>query len=397
MKAIIRIVTLILLLPIAAHAGEAERRAFFEPENRALKFQSADAIFPARTVRAGRQVWKLGKSSKARAFDPRYEFGEAEYGIDDFNERTKSNALLILKDGEIVYERYLNGSKPSTRFVSFSTAKSFTSTMVGIALEQGRVGSVDDALTEYLPALSGSAYGGVTIRDALQMVSGVEWDELVYDFSDESKPLVQLWNASYVEHRYRFVEGANTLGRLHPPGQYFNYNTLETSLLGWVVENAARQRYARYFEEQFWQPAGMEFDAAWILDGTEDFGREMTGGGLLAALRDFGRFGLMMANGGRANGKQIVSPEWVKAATTPDRDAIRYGELYEGYPLGYGYQWWLFDNGRFEAQGIFGQLVYVAPEENVVIVKLSHWPDAWVEDMEYESYVFFQAVIEALR
>jgi CubicO group peptidase (beta-lactamase class C family) len=118
---------------------------------------------------------------------------------------------------------------------------------------------------------------------------------------------------------------------------------------------------------------------------------------LLAALRDFGRFGLMMANGGRANGKQIVPPEWVKAPTTPDRDAIRYGELYEGYPLGYGYQWWLFDNGRFEAQGIFGQLVYVAPEEKVVIVKLSHWPDAWVEDMEYESYAFFQAVIDALR
>jgi len=389
--------TLLLLVGMVALADETDRRAFFESDDRAQKFQSVETIFPVRKVRSGREVWKLPKSPKASGFAVRYEFADAEFGIDEFNERTKSNALLILKDGEIVYEKYLNGSRPSTRFMSFSTAKSFTSTMVGIALEQRRMGSVDEALVRYLPALIGSAYDGVTIRDALQMVSGVEWDQLVYDWADETKPLVFLWRRSLVEQRYRFVEGANSLRRAHSPGQQYNYNTMETSLLGWAVENAANQRYAAYFEEQLWQPAGMEFDAAWILDGPEDLGREMAGGGLLASLRDYGRFGQMMADGGRANGRQIVSADWVKSATTPDRDAIQYGKLYDGYPLGYGYQWWLVDNGRFEAVGVYGQFIFVAPEENVVIVKLSYWPEAWVDDMEYESYAFFDAVIDALR
>ena len=396
MKAICRTIAL-LLLPLAALAAEADRRAFFEPHDRAQKFQSAETIFPVRRVSASREVWELPKSSKATGFAPRYEFGGVEYGIDDFHARTKSNALLILKDGQIVYEKYLNGSSPETRFISFSMAKSFTSTLLGIAVEQGRIGSVDDSLTRYLPALTGSSYDGVTIRDALQMVSGVEWDELTYDWTDDSKPLVRMWNHAYVEQRYRFVEGANTLRRAHPPGQHYNYNTLETSLLGWAVENAATRRYAEYFEEQLWQPAGMEFDAAWILDGPENLGREMTGGGLLASLRDYGRFGQMMANAGRANGRQLVSADWVKSATSPDRDAIGYGKLYDGYPLGYGYQWWLFDNGRFEAQGVYGQLIYVVPAENVVVVKLSYWPEAWVDEMEYESYALFDAVIEALR
>jgi len=384
-------------IPLAAGADEAGRRAFFEPDNRAVKFQTAEQVFPVRRVSAGKDVWKLPKSSRADGFEVTYEFDGASHDIDEFNQRTRSNALLILKDGQVVYERYLNGSKPDTRFISFSMGKSFTSTMVGMALEQGLIGSVDDALTRYLPALTGSSYGGVTVKDALQMVSGVDWDEEAYDWNDLSKPLSRLWNESYVEQRYRFVAGANTLPRAYPPGQHYNYNTLETSLLGWIVENVAKERYARFFEHHLWHPAGMEFDAAWVLDGPQDIGREMTGGGLLATLRDFGRFGLLFANGGQANGKQLVTPEWIAAATTPDRPAIQYGRLYENYPLGYGYQWWLFDNGRFEAQGVYGQLIYVAPAEHVVIVKLSYWPDAWVDAMEEESYVFFQAVIDAFR
>ena len=389
--------TLMLLLPLATLADEADRREFFAPDGRVQKFQSVESIYPVRKVSAGRSVWKLPKSSKAGNFSPSYEFGETTYGIDEFNERTKSNALLVLKDGEIVYEKYLNGSKPATRFVSFSTGKSFTSTAVGIAIEEGLIQSVNDPLTRHLPSLTGSAYDGITFRDALQMVSGVEWDESAYDWTDESQPLVRLWNHSYVEQRYRFVEGANTLRRAHPPGQLYNYNTMETSLLGWALENAVNMRFSKYFEEKLWQPAGMEFDAAWVLDGPEEIGREMTGGGLLATLRDFGRFGQLMANDGHGNGRQIVSADWVRAATTPDRDAIQYGKLYDGYPLGYGYQWWLFDNGRFEAVGVYGQFVYVAPEENVVIVKLSYWPEAWVEEMEYETYAFFDAVVDALR
>ncbi|MFU8816342.1 MAG: serine hydrolase domain-containing protein [Pseudomonadales bacterium] len=381
----------------AAAEGEAIRRAFFEPEGRAQKYQSADQIFPTRTVHAGERVMELPRLSLPEGFDIRYRFEGAEYGIGDFNRRTQGNALLILKGGRIVHESYHNAAGPATRFMSFSTGKSFTSTLVGIALEQGLIGSLDDALTQYLPALEGSAYEGVSIRDALQMVSGVAWDEEAYDWSDVSKPLVRHWLGAYVEQRYRLVEGANGLPRARAPGEKFNYSTMETSILGWLVEAVSRQRLARFMEEHLWRPLGMEFDAAWILDGPEGIGREMAGGGLLATLRDFGRFGLMMANDGHANGTRIVSADWVRAATRPDRPAIEYGNLYPDYPLGYGYQWWLFDDGRYEAQGVYGQLIYVAPEEDVVIVKLSYWPEAWVDAHELESYAFFQAAIEALR
>ena len=141
----------------------------------------------------------------------------------------------------------------------------------------------------------------------------------------------------------------------------------------------------------------MEFDAVWLLDGPSDIGREMAGGMLAASLRDFGRYGLLMLNKGKSGNRQVISENWVRDATRPDSDAVDYGALYDGYPLGYGYQWWLFPDGRFEAQGLFGQLIYIAPDQNVVIVKLSAWPEGVVDEMEFESYAFFEAAISALE
>ena len=382
----------------AADSDEvALRRDFIMPENRATKFRQPDSYFPHRVAMPGNNVLHLSDSAEKGSFDVSYEWEGEYYSIEEFNERTRTNALLILKHGQIVSEIYRNGSTPESRFISWSTGKSFVSTLVGMAIEDGYIGDVHDQLTQYLPALTGSAYDGVSIRDALQMSSGVEWDEATYSFTDLSKPLNRGWEYSILQHQYRFVEGANELPRAHTPGEKYNYNTLETCILGWLVETATKQRMTRYFEQRLWQPAGMEFAASWVIDGPEEIGREMAGGMLGASLRDYGRYGLMMANGGKSNGRQVVSEEWVVAATTADREAVEYGNLYAGYPFGYGYQWWLFPNGHFEAQGIYGQFVYVAPEDKVVVVKLSYWPEPWVEEMEFESYAFFNAVIAALN
>jgi hypothetical protein len=376
---------------------EAVRRAFLAPENRATKFSQPDAYFPHRVALPGTNVLQLPAADNRDSFDVRYEWQGKTFSIDEFNERTQTNALLILKDGKVVLETYRNGTTPESRFISWSTGKSFVSTLVGMAIEDGYIDDVNDPLTKYLPALVGSAYEGVSIRDALQMASGVEWNEESYSFSDLSIPLNRGWEYSIVQHRHRFVEGANELPRAFPPGEKFNYNTLETCILGWLIENATQRRMTEYFQDRLWQPAGMEFKASWMLDGPETIGREMAGGMLAASLRDYGRFGLLMSNGGRSNGKQIVAADWVAAATTAAGDAVAYANLYEGYASGYGYQWWLFPNGHFEAQGIYGQLVYVAPEEGVVIVKLSYWPEPWIVEMELESYAFFNAVIDALE
>ena len=396
-KAVVIIVAGCLSSQVAAQSTEDKRRSFVEPENRASKFQHPADLFPSRTAQPSDNPLPLPDAVLPDGFEIRYEFDGKEYGVDEFNERTKSNALLVLKDGKIVHEIYRNGSGPETRFISFSTGKSFTSTLVGLAVEAGYIESVDEPLTNYLPALIGSAYDGVSIKDALQMASGVEWDESGYDFGNLSNPFAKNYEYSLIQQRYRFVEGANELPRVHEPGSHFNYNTLETCLLGWLVETATARRMTAWMEERLWQPAGMEFSAHWLLDGPEDIGRELAGGLLAAALRDYGRYGLLMSNMGKVRGEQLISSEWVKAATTADRAAVQHGSLYEGYPLGYGYQWWLFPNGRYEGQGVYGQFVFVAPEEDVVIIKLSHWPDAWVDEMEMETYTFFEATIEALR
>ena len=175
---------------------QEDRLTYFEPENRATKFQTTDQIFPSRIVRAGTDVWKLESASLPNDVQFSYEWDGEVYDVDEFNDRTNTSALLILKNGKIVTEIYRNGSTPETRFISFSTAKSVTSTLVGMALEDGYIDDVGDLLTRYLPSLVGSAYEGVTIKDALQMVSGVEWDESTYEWSDLTKPLNEHWRAS---------------------------------------------------------------------------------------------------------------------------------------------------------------------------------------------------------
>ena len=386
-----------LSVPIALAQDENMRRSYIELADRAYKMQQATQTFPGRRMTASDNPLPLPSAGLPSDFDVRYEWEGELYGIDEFNERTHSNALLILKNGKVVTEIYRNGSEPETQFISWSTAKSFTSTMVGLAIEDGYIESVEDDLTDYLPSLIGSAYEGVSIKHALQMASGVGWDESSYDFDDLSKPLAYQWENSIIRQRYRFIEGANRLIKETKPGLQFNYSTMESSILGWLVENASAQRLANYMEERLWHQAGMEFDAVWLLDGPGEIGREMAGGMLAASLRDFGRYGLLMLNKGKAGARQVISENWIEEATTPDSAAIDYGALYDGYPLGYGYQWWLFPDGRFEAQGLFGQLIYIAPDENVVIVKLSAWPEGVVEEMEFESYVFFEAVISALQ
>jgi len=372
------------------------RKTFLDPADRANKFQNADKCHPTRTVCASKNICKLDSYPLEHPFVPTYSFNDVTYDLDDFLKRNYTSAFLVLKNSKIVYEKYLQDSNEKTRFFSFSAGKSITSTLVGMAIDDGYISSVDDPLIRYLPALIGSAYETVTIKDALQMLSGISWGE-TYDWNDESIAFVKLRRDAMILHRYRFVEGANGLRRERPVGTKWNYNGMDTALLGWVLENATKKRLATYMEEKMWQPAGMEYDAAWLLDGPPEIGREFCVGDFMATLRDYGRFGLLLLNNGQANGKQLLSKNWVQEATKPDRDPIQYGKLYPNYPLGYGYQWWLFPNGRFEAQGVYGQMIYVAPDADVVIVKLSHWPEAWVDVLEKECYVFFDAITEYLE
>jgi CubicO group peptidase (beta-lactamase class C family) len=295
-------------------------------------------------------------------------------------EATATNALVVVKGGRIVYETYRNGSDAGTRFLTFSVAKSYVSTLIGLALADGAIGSLDDKITAYLPEMAGTGYDGPTIRDLLRMRSGVDWLE-VYEFGSQTQ-LTQVHDNSIVAYRYRWCDYAATESKPGPtpPDALFNYATLDTSVLGCVLEKAVGKTGAEYMSEKLWVPAGMESDAYWIMDGPESVGREFFGAGLAATARDHARFGLMFLNGGLANGKQVVPADWVAAATVPDAG---YEPIAPGETLGYQYQWWTFaDSDAYAALGLHHQFIYIDPASDMVIVKITHTAEPVGRDAE---------------
>jgi CubicO group peptidase (beta-lactamase class C family) len=275
------------------------------------------------------------------------------------------DALLIIKHGTIVYEGNFNRSTPETRYNSYSMAKSINAIMIGLALKEGLIKSVTDPVTQYLPELRGTGYDGATIRDLMEMRSGIAWDE---NFFMPGTPSYDAHVASWIEERARYTDAALITKREHAPGTYNRYNSLDASVAGWVVERAAGMPVSTYLSTRLWQPAGMQSDAFYVIDGPPGVGREFTAGGFNAVLRDFGRIGLLMLNNGHTNGKAFFPDDFVKRLSTDITT-----EPDEG--LGYGWFWWTVAGGRaFTAIGGEGQYIYVDPDTATVIVKMSHGP-----------------------
>jgi CubicO group peptidase (beta-lactamase class C family) len=349
-----------------------------------LTFRTMDTLFITRTVPRSGPVWQLERNDHPLDFT--YQFKGQSYTPEQFLDRTYTNALLVMKDGEIVYERYLNNSDANTRFMGWSMTKSFTSVLVGIALAEGRIKSLDDRIETYLPELKGGGYEGATIRQILQMRSGVDYQER-YDFANPGIAATNHINA-LVKNTARFVDPARTVKRLSKPGEVIQYKTLDTAVLGWLVERVSGgNTIAGYMTQHLWEPLGAERDGFFIMDGPPGIGREFNGAGFNATLRDFARFGLMMMNAGRANGRQIVSPEWVALSTKPTGP----GQPGPGGDNGgYGMQWWTFGDEAYAALGLQGQYIYVGPKTHTVVVKLSYFPPADMTASE-ETSAFLKA------
>lgn len=327
----------------------AARANMMSPELNYLTFQHMDSMFANRTAKASGQVWTL--AAKSRDIGNDFVFEGKPVDLAGFMEKTATNALLVIKDGTVAAEIYRNGSSDKTRFISSSMAKSMLSTMVGIALSEGKIRSLDDKVIDYLPGWKASAYASVTIRDLLRMRSGVDWLE-VYEFGSKTQ-LTEVHDNALVAYKYRWCDYARDRTKTaHGPGKVFNYSTLDTSVLG----------------------------------------REFYGAGFNATLRDFGRFGLMMLNDGVANGKQVVPAAWVKESTTPAKDS-EPASPQDFY--GYAYQWWTVpDSDAYSAIGLFNQFIFVDPPSKTVIVKLDSpaSPLGW----EMDNTVFFQTIVATL-
>ena len=283
--------------------------------------------------------------------------------VDAYMKAQRTAGLVIVQDGKIRMEKYGLGFTGDGKWTSFSVAKSFTSTLVGAAIKDGYIKSIEDKVSTYIPDLKGSAYDDVTIRQLLTMTSGVKWNE---DYADP-KSDVALFN----QHKAKdgmdvTVSYMRTLPREAPAGTKWVYKTGETNLIGVLVSSATKKNLSEYLSEKVWVPFGMEQDASWLLGST---GHEISGCCIQASTRDYARFGLFILGGAKVNGVSIVPDDWIAPATSKQADIGAPGK-------GYGYQWWTYDDGSYAAQGIFGQGIFIDPKRRLIIASNSNWPKA---------------------
>lgn len=305
-------------------------------------------------------------------------------GLEAFMANQRTAGLVIVVDGKVRLERYGLGFDGQGRWTSFSVAKSFTSTLVGAAIKDGAIRSLDDKVSAYIPGLKGSAYDDVSVAQLLTMSSGVRWNE---DYEDPQSDVAKFNRAQPEGEMDATVSYMRTLPRAHPPGTVWHYNTGETNLIGVLVSSATGKTLSAYLQEEVWQPAGMEATATWLLGKS---GHEIGGCCLQAATRDFARFGLfVLANGRGRDGQQIVPDDWFGRATTKQIEIGRPGR-------GYGFQWWTYDDGAFAAQGIFGQGIFIDPKRKLVIASNADWPRASAGPQPDERQAFYRQVIAIL-
>jgi CubicO group peptidase (beta-lactamase class C family) len=304
--------------------------------------------------------------------------------VDGYMKDQRTAGLVIVQDGKVRLEKYGLDFSAQGRWTSFSVAKSFTSTLVGAAIKDGYIKSVDDKVSAYIPDLKGSVYDDVSIRQLLTMQSGVKWNE---DYEDKKSDV-----ARFNDHKAEpgvdvTVSYMRKLEREAPAGTKWVYKTGETNLIGVLVSSATKKQLSQYLSEKIWAPYGMEQDASWLLGST---GHEISGCCIQASTRDFARFGLFIMGGALADGKPVLPADWLAPATSKQADIGVPGK-------GYGYQWWTYDDGSFAAQGIFGQGIFIDPKRKLVIASNSNWPKATDPDsVGAQREAFYKSVQAAV-
>ena len=299
--------------------------------------------------------------------------------LDAFMAEQRSSGIVIIQDGKVRLERYGLDFGADGRWTSFSVAKSFTSTLVGAAIKDGYIKTLDDKVSAYIPDLKGSAYDDVSVRQLLTMTSGVGWNE---DYEDPNADVAKFNNATPDAGVDATVSYMRKLKRAHPPGTVWSYNTGETNLIGVLVTSATKKTLAGYLEEKIWKPFGMAADATWLLNAT---GNEIGGCCIQAATMDYARFGQFVLNGGKIGDVSVVPDDWFSQAIVKQ---VETGEAGHGY----GFQWWTNDDGTVAAQGIFGQGIFIDPARKLVIASNANWPRANAGDNGAKREAFYKMV-----
>lgn len=340
-------------------------------------FRNIDRLFPTRVVRRGEMSQAFPLRLQALG-DFRVNTNNTSYDLDDVLSLNRVSGLLILHKGEVVFEKYLLGNDEHTRWMSMSMVKSITATLVGAAINDGYIDSIDDAIVQYLPRLKGSAYDGVSIRQLLQMSSGVAWNETYTDPNSDRRRMLE---AQIGQQPGAILDLMAALPRAAEPGTRWNYSTGETHVVGALLRAAIDRPIADYLSEKIWSKIGMQDDANWWLESPD--GLEVGGSGLSATLRDYARFGLFVLNDGVINGERVLPEGWVAEASA--RQSLG-GEV-----IDYGYMWWPLHGRSFSAVGIFGQHIFVDPDRQLVVAVWSAQPKP-LDSHGVDEYVFLEAL-----
>ncbi|MEO1168567.1 MAG: serine hydrolase [Pseudomonadota bacterium] len=379
-----------LALGAPAHAQEAAEAESYVPTDtnvlmwtqpqRDFGFPRMEELAPVRTIPNGDTFREIPRGPDLTIA---LEMDGESWTVDRYLEDQRAAGIVIVHRGEVRFERYRMEADIDTRWTSFSVAKSLTSTLVGAAIVDGHIESLDAPVTDYIPELSGSGYDGVTVRQLLTMTSGVRWNESYTDPNSD----VSLFNQVTPEPGIDpIVTYMRNLPSEAEPGTRWQYNTGETNLIGVLVANATGMPLADYLSQQIWAPFGMAQDGEWIVNAG---GNEIAGCCISATVRDYARFGLFVLADGVVGGERVVPEGWFAAATTRQADIGAPGR-------GYGYQWWTFDDGSFAAQGIFGQGIFIDPARNLVIASNGNWPVASEAGYRERRNAFYRAVQAAV-
>ena len=304
-----------------------------------------------------------------------FTYNETTYNTMHYIDSSYTQGLIVLQNDTITYENYWRDQKENITHIAWSMSKSYVSALVGIAVHEGYIKSIQQTVEEYLPELKGSGYEGVKIKDVLQMSSGIKYDET---YSDSNSDINQFWkNCMLGKPQLKLIK---KLENHRPPGTFNEYASINTDVLGLIIARATGRSISTYLQEKISEPIGTEFDAYWLTDGN---GTELAHGGLNVCLRDLAKFGRLYLHKGNWNGQQLIPVDWVESSTHSNEEYLQPRSKNSSDPgFGYGYQWWLVDGNENEimAIGVYNQHIYINPTTNTVIVKNSanrnyHHPD----------------------
>jgi CubicO group peptidase (beta-lactamase class C family) len=355
-------------------AGDLDTKVLLYPtSDRRIAFAHVNAWLPTRPLFAAQTPYPLNTKIDQSLADVSYQVAGETFSVRDFLAREPLMGIAVVEGDTIRLEHYAEDHNPESVWISFSVTKSFTSTLIGAAIKDGFINSIEDRVATYLPRLKGSAYGAVSIKNILQMSSGVAWNENYTDPNSDVSKAGSLQGVALTDY-------LGALPQNHAPGTVFNYNTAESNLLGEVLRAAIGNSATDYMNAKVWQGFGMEHAGNWMQSAP--FAGETGGCCISASIRDYARLGIFVKKGAvNATGESLVPDGWMKEATSPSK----------GY-AGYGYKWWLEGDGAYAASGIFGQGIYIDPQRDVVISLHSNAPAA--VDTNYHAHA--DAVIKAI-